>query len=135
MIYDNQLNLNFSKRLFTSKNENDDFKEEREGSKKSDENKKGPTKEESNRKHFRKFNKAYKKPEFLDDDYDHLKKKDGSTTIENTGYDIGDEEFLPDYFVINAQEKSYKRNTASINMPWLINGAPEIDIETRFIGE
>jgi hypothetical protein len=69
----------------------------------------------------------------LQDDYDHLKKESNHATIESTGYDIGDDEFLPDYFVEGAP--TYKRNTVSINMPWLINGAPEIDIQTRFLGE
>jgi hypothetical protein len=35
----------------------------------------------------------------LKDDYDHLKKGENFATIENTGFDIGDDEFLPDYFV------------------------------------
>ena len=43
------------------------------------------------------FAGQYKKPAFLEDDYDHLKKGEGSATIENTGFDIGDDEFLPDY--------------------------------------
>lgn len=97
------------------------------------EEKKGPTKEESDAKHFKKFNKVYQKPEFLQDDYDHLKKKEGFATIQNSGYDIGDDEFLPDYFVEGAP--SYKRNVEAINMPWLINGAPELEIQTRFLGE
>lgn len=53
--------------------------------------------------------------------------KDGNhATIKNTGFDIGDDEFLPDYFVIDAP--TYKRNTTAINLPWLISGAPEIEI-------
>jgi hypothetical protein len=55
-----------------------------------------------------------------------LKKNDQHATITNTGFDIGDDEFLPDYFVQEAP--SYKRNTVAINMPWLINGAPDIQI-------
>jgi hypothetical protein len=46
---------------------------------------------------------------------------------------IDDDEFLPDYFSKDAI--SYKRNPLSINFPWLINGAPDIDIKTRFMGE
>ncbi len=46
---------------------------------------------------------------------------------------IKDEEFLPDYFMKDAP--TYKRNPVSINLPWLINGAPLIDIKTRFMGE
>jgi citrate lyase synthetase len=69
----------------------------------------------------------------LKDDYDHLQKGPGHATIENTGFDIGDEEFLPDYFVEDAP--TYKRNTVAINLPWLINGAPDIEIQTRFMGE
>jgi len=60
----------------------------------------------------------------LKDDYDHLKKLD---------INVQDEEFLPDYFVKDAP--TYKRNPVSINLPWLINGAPNIDIKTRFMGE
>ena len=58
------------------------------------------------------------------DDYDHLGKKTPS---------MKDGEFLPDYLVKDAPE--YKRNAVSINLPWLINGAPSIDIKTRFMGE
>jgi hypothetical protein len=43
------------------------------------------------------------------------------------------EDFLPDYLVKDAP--SYKRNTVPINLPWLIIGAPTIDIKTRFMGE
>jgi hypothetical protein len=46
---------------------------------------------------------------------------------------IEDEEFLPDYLIKDAP--SYKRNPLSINLPWLINGAPDIEIKTRFMGE
>lgn len=47
-------------------------------------------------------------------------------TIAKTGFDLGDDEFLPDYFTQDAV--SYKRNVVSINLPWLINGAPDIAI-------
>jgi len=40
---------------------------------------------------------------------------------------------LPDYFVEGAP--TYKRNVVSINLPWLISGAPDISIQTRFLGE
>lgn len=30
---------------------------------------------------------------------------------------------------------SYKRNIEAINLPWLINGAPDMDIQMRFLGE
>ena len=79
------------------------------------------------------FQGAYKKPDFLGDEYDHLSKGDNHATIQNTGFDIGDDEFLPDYFVLDAP--TYKRNTVAINLPWLINGAPDIPIQTRFLGE
>jgi len=49
------------------------------------------------------------------------------------GIEIGDEEFLPDYLVSDAP--IYKRNTVSINLPWLISGAPELPIQTRFMPE
>jgi hypothetical protein len=35
---------------------------------------------------------------------------------------MDDEDFLPDYMQKNAP--FVKRNTVSINLPWLINGAP-----------
>lgn len=44
-----------------------------------------------------------------------------------------DDDFLPDYLVKDAP--SYKRNTVAINLPWLISGAPSIEIKTRFMGE
>ena len=62
-----------------------------------------------------------------------MSKDEKHATVQNTGFDIADDEFLPDYFVQDAP--SYKRNTVSINLPWLINGAPDIEIQTRFIGE
>ena len=43
------------------------------------------------------------------------------------------DEYLPDYLVPDAP--TYKRNTVPINLPWLINGAPEIPIQTRFLPE
>lgn len=102
----------------------EDYKEDLEGEEKVKQEKKEP---------HRKFNKPYEKPEFLQDDYDHLQKGPSSATIENTGFDIGDDEFLPDYMQVDAP--TYKRNTANINLPWLINGAPQIEIQTRFMGE
>ena len=106
----------------------DDFKDHNES--KEEKPKDG---EKSGGAGFKKFEKSYKKPDFLQDDYDHLKKEKGHATIESTGFDIGDDEFLPDYFVLDAP--SYKRNTVAINLPWLINGAPELPIHTRFLGE
>ena len=78
----------------------------------------------------RPFSKPYEKPAFLSDDYDHLsgKKPTATASIVND-----DDDFLPDYMVKDAP--SYKRNVVSINMPWLISGAPTIDIKTRFMGE
>ena len=108
-----------------------DYKDDFKGDQKSKQEK--PKDEEKSGAGFKKFEKSYKKPDFLQDDYDHLKKEKGHATIENTGFDIGDDEFLPDYFVLDAP--SYKRNTVSINLPWLINGAPELPIHTRFLGE
>jgi len=49
------------------------------------------------------------------------------------GTEIEDDDFLPDYMAKDAP--SYKRNPVSINLPWLINGAPFNDIKTRFMGE
>jgi hypothetical protein len=46
---------------------------------------------------------------------------------------IDDEEFLPDYVVPGAP--TFKRNLVQINLPWLINGAPDLPIQTRFVGE
>jgi len=44
-----------------------------------------------------------------------------------------DDEFLPDF---NMKEfKDYKRNPSTIDLPWLINGAPLMPIYTRFVGE
>ena len=85
-----------------------------------------PKREDSDAKHFKKFHKTYTKPEFLEDDYDPLDKGKDFATIQSTGFDIGDDEFLPDYFVEDAP--TYKRNEVAINLPWLVSGAPEIDI-------
>ena len=68
-------------------------------------------------------NKRYEKPEFLGDDYDHL----------GANEDINEDEFLPEYFSKDAPE--YKRNPKNINLPWLINGVPDMEIKTRFIGD
>ena len=115
-------------RVFST-TENKDYKDDL-GSEKT---KADPSKDSSDTKHFKKFNKVYEKPKFLQDDYDHLQKGENHATIKSTGYDIGDDEFLPDYFVLNAP--TYKRNTVAINLPWLVSGAPEIDIQNRFMGE
>jgi hypothetical protein len=64
----------------------------------------------------------------LDDEYDHLSKGE-----RNGKKAIDDEEFLPDFFAKDAP--SFKRNEVSINLPWLINGAPFNEIKTRFMGE
>ena len=72
-----------------------------------------------------KTNTPYSKPDFLDDDYDHLSK--GKNTSAQ------DEDFLPDYMVKDAP--TYKRNEVAINLPWLINGAPFNELKTRFMGE
>ena len=68
-------------------------------------------------------NKRYEKPEFLKDDYDHL----------GADEDIGEADFLPEFFDKDAPQ--YKRNPKNINLPWLINGVPELEIKTRFIGD
>ena len=59
----------------------------------------------------------------MEDEYDHLGKKPS----------LKDDDFLPDYLVKDAP--SYKRNPADLNLPWLINGAPSIELKTRFMGE
>lgn len=66
----------------------------------------------------------------MDDSYDHLSKE---KTTKDFGTEIDDEDFLPDFFEGDAP--SYKRNPVSINLPWLINGAPFNEIRTRFMGE
>lgn len=68
-------------------------------------------------------NKQYVKPDFLKDDYDHL----------GNERDISEEDFLPDYFSKDSQE--YKRNPITINLPWLINGAPNMEMKTRYMGD
>ena len=73
---------------------------------------------------------SYKKPKYLDDSYDHLSKEKGSKDF---GTEIEDDDFLPD-FLGNAAP-TYKRNPVSINLPWLINGAPFNELKTRFMGE
>ena len=75
------------------------------------------------------FNKPYKKPDFLDDSYDHLSKEGGAKTPTQ----LEDEDFLPDYLKKDAP--TFKRNDVSINLPWLINGAPFYEIKTRFLSE
>ena len=67
----------------------------------------------------------------MEDDYDHLAKDKGMKT--DHGTEVDDDEFLPDYMVKDAP--TYKRNPVSINLPWLINGAPFNDLKTRFMGE
>ena len=77
------------------------------------------------------FNRPYEKPDFLDDDYDHLSKEFSSGR--QTPADLEDDDFLPDYLAKDAP--TFKRNEVSINLPWLINGAPFNEIKTRFMGE
>jgi hypothetical protein len=69
----------------------------------------------------------------LEDDYDHLSAIKIPTGVSQSQVLPNDEDFLPDYLVKDAP--SYKRNTVPINLPWLISGAPTIDIKTRFMGE
>lgn len=84
-------------------------------------------------KEFRKrnMNRPYQKPDFLDDDYDHLSKE--GDLGKKIPADLDDDDFLPDYLAKDAP--TYKRNEVSINLPWLINGAPFNEIKTRFMGE
>jgi hypothetical protein len=77
------------------------------------------------------MNRPYQKPDFLDDDYDHLSKEGGLG--KKIPADLDDDDFLPDYLAKDAP--TYKRNEVSINLPWLINGAPFNEIKTRFMGE
>lgn len=49
------------------------------------------------------------------------------------GASVEDDDFLPDYMMKDA--KVVKRNTVAINLPWLINGAPTNEIQTRFLCE
>jgi len=79
----------------------------------------------------RNMNRPYQKPDFLDDDYDHLSKEGGLG--KKIPADLDDDDFLPDYLAKDAP--TYKRNEVSINLPWLINGAPFNEIKTRFMGE
>ena len=74
---------------------------------------------------------SYKKPDFLEDSYDHLAK--GKEAKDEFGQEVDDDDFLPDYMAKDAP--TFKRNPVSINLPWLINGAPFNDIKTRFMGE
>ena len=55
--------------------------------------------------------------DYLDPEYDHLSKARKGTHAE-----IDDEDFLPDFMAKDAP--TVKRNPISINLPWLINGAP-----------
>jgi len=71
---------------------------------------------------------VYTKPSYLDDSYDHLSKEKDSA-----GMEINEDDFLPDYMAKDAQ--NFKRNEVSINLPWLINGAPFNELKTRFMGE
>lgn len=71
----------------------------------------------------------YQKPDFLADGYDHLSKEEQKSVAEEDE----DDDFLPDYMAKDAP--TYKRNPISINLPWLINGAPFNEIKTRFMGE
>ena len=79
----------------------------------------------------RNMNRPYQKPDFLDDDYDHLSKE--GDLGKKIPADLDDDDFLPDYLAKDAP--TYKRNEVSINLPWLINGAPFNEIKTRFMGE
>lgn len=58
--------------------------------------------------------------------------KDKTKTAE-FGTEFEDDDFLPDYMAKDAP--TYKRNPVSINLPWLINGAPFNELKTRFMGE
>jgi len=88
----------------------------------------GPDREENEQRKKQNVNR-YKKPDFLDDSYDHLAGEKKSSF----GTEFEDDEFLPDYMVKDAP--TYKRNPMSINLPWLINGAPYNELKTRFMGE
>jgi hypothetical protein len=68
-------------------------------------------------------NRKYEKPAFLQDDYDHLKGKK----------DMEDSDFLPDYF--SKEQPEIKRNPINLNLPWLINGVPEMEIKSRYMGD
>ena len=88
----------------------------------------GPDREE-NEQRKRQNVSSYKKPDFLEDSYDHL----AGSKKTNFGTEVEDDEFLPDYMAKDAP--TYKRNPVSINLPWLINGAPYNELKTRFMGE
>ena len=60
----------------------------------------------------------------MKEDYDHLRTE---------RLDLQEEDFLPEYFVKDAP--TYKRNPIAINLPWLINGAPTLALQSRFMGE
>lgn len=64
------------------------------------------------------------KPEFLKEEYDHLSKQE-----------LEDEDFLPDYLIPSKEAIAIKRNPVAINLPWLIQGTPKIEIKDRFMGE
>ncbi|CAI2373281.1 unnamed protein product [Moneuplotes crassus] len=68
-------------------------------------------------------NRKYEKPEFLKEDYDHLGADDF----------IEEDEFLPEFFSKDIPD--YKRNPKNLNIPWLINGVPEMEIKQRFLGD
>jgi hypothetical protein len=73
-------------------------------------------------------NRRYEKPKFLSDEYDHLKSNEN----------IDDDDFLPDYFnkdALDPDAPEIKRNPINLNLPWLINGAPEMDVKIRFVGD
>ena len=90
----------------------------------------GPDREE-NEQRKRQNVSSYKKPDFLDDSYDHLASDKSKTG--GFGAEMEDDDFLPDYMAKDAP--TFKRNPVSINLPWLINGAPFNEIKTRFMGE
>lgn len=53
------------------------------------------TKEEKKEEKKRNLNRPYVKPDFLDDNYDHLSKDDPNI---RESVDLDDEDFLPDFF-------------------------------------
>lgn len=79
-----------------------------------------------------KYTRPYKKPDFLADEYDHLSSAQDSKQS-HFGVQLDDSDFLPDYLATDVP--LVKRNTVSINLPWLINGAPSNEIQTRFMCE
>jgi len=87
------------------------------------------TKKDETKQHA-KMNRPYKKPQFLDTDYDHLAKHEKGAREQA---DLDDDDFLPDYLAKDAP--TFKRNEVAINLPWLINGAPFNELKTRFMGE